>query len=63
MTEPLPEVELLSVRETARRLHVHENTVRNWFDTGQLHAVPMPGSGFRRARADEVNRLALWVTS
>jgi excisionase family DNA binding protein len=47
----------LSVRETARRLGVHENTVRNWQDKGLLRAVKLPGSGYRRFDQAEVDRL------
>ena len=49
--------ELLNVRETARRLGVHENTVRNWARTGLLTDARLPGSRFHRFRADEVDRL------
>jgi excisionase family DNA binding protein len=47
----------LSVRETARRLGVHENTVRNWEDKGLLRAAKLPGSGYRRFDQAEVERL------
>jgi excisionase family DNA binding protein len=47
----------LSVRETARRLGVHENTVRNWEAKGLLRAAKLPGSGYRRFDAAEVARL------
>ena len=47
----------LSVRETARRLGVHENTVRNWEERGLLRAVRLPGSGYRRFDLAEVERL------
>jgi excisionase family DNA binding protein len=47
----------LSVRETARRLGVHENTVRNWEDKGLLRAAKLPGSGYRRFDEAEVERL------
>ena len=53
----MADVELLSVRETAKRLGVHENTVRNWEQRGVLHAVRLPGSGFRRFDADQVDRM------
>lgn len=49
---------MLSVRETARRLGVHENTVRNWEKRGLLRAVRLPGSGYRRLVAEDVERLA-----
>lgn len=40
--------EFMNVRDTARALGVHENTVRNWEARGLLRAVRLPGSGFRR---------------
>ena len=49
--------EFLGVREAARRLGVHENTVRNWARTGVLAESQLPGSRFRRFRASEVARL------
>jgi excisionase family DNA binding protein len=48
--------ELLNVRDTARALGVHENTVRNWEQRGLLRAVRLPGSGFRRFAAADVER-------
>lgn len=48
---------MLSVRETARRLGVHENTVRNWQKRGLLRAMRLPGSGFRRFSIEDVDRL------
>jgi excisionase family DNA binding protein len=48
----------LSVRETARRLGVHENTVRNWANRGILRPLRLPGSGYRRFDAAEVDRVA-----
>ena len=49
--------ELLNVRDTARALGVHENTVRNWESRGILRAVHLPGSGFRRFVVQDVERL------
>ena len=49
--------ELLNVRETARALGVHENTIRNWEARGLLRAVRLPGSGFRRFSSVDVERL------
>lgn len=48
----------LNVRETARRLGVHENTVRNWAERGILRASRLPMSGYRRFDAEDVDRLA-----
>lgn len=49
--------QLLNVRDTARSLGVHENTVRNWEERGILRAVRLPGSGYRRFSAQDVERL------
>lgn len=49
--------ELLNVRDTARTLGVHENTVRNWEERGILRAVRLPGSGYRRFAVQDVERL------
>lgn len=49
--------QFLNVRETARRLGVHENTVRNWAKSGLLRSVRVPGSRFHRFDAREVERL------
>jgi hypothetical protein len=49
--------QLLNVRDTARALGVHENTIRNWEARGLLRAVHLPGSGFRRFAVEDVDRL------
>ncbi len=49
--------EFLNVRDTARALGVHENTVRNWEERGILRAIRLPGSGYRRFSAADVERL------
>jgi excisionase family DNA binding protein len=49
--------EFLNVRETAQRLGVHENTVRNWQARGVLHGIKLPGSGFRRFPREEIERM------
>jgi hypothetical protein len=49
--------ELLNVRDTARALGVHENTIRNWEARGLLRAVHLPGSGFRRFAVQDIERL------
>lgn len=49
---------LLGVRATARRIGVHENTVRNMVADGRLAvAERLPVSGFMRFRSDEVQRV------
>lgn len=49
--------EMLNVRETAARLGVHENTVRNLEERGLLPATRLPGSGYRRFRVEDVDAL------
>lgn len=50
-------MEFLNVRETAKQLGVHENTVRNLERRGELKAVRLPGSGFRRFRKEDIERM------
>jgi excisionase family DNA binding protein len=45
---------LLQVRQAARALGVHENTVRRWEEKGLLHAVRLP-SGVRRFDSREID--------
>ena len=49
--------DFLNVRETARQLGVHENTVRNWEERGVLRGIKLPGSGFRRFPREEIERM------
>ena len=53
----MPIQELLNVRQTADDLGVHENTVRNLERRGGLKAIKLPGSGFRRFRKEDVDRM------
>jgi len=45
--------QLMQVRQVARTLGVHENTVRRWEERGLLRAVRLP-SGVRRFRPEDV---------
>jgi excisionase family DNA binding protein len=45
--------QLMKVREVARTLGVHENTVRRWEERGLLLSVRLP-SGVRRFRPEDV---------
>jgi excisionase family DNA binding protein len=49
--------EILNVRETARRLGVHENTIRNWARSGVIPTARVPGSRFHRFYLRDVERL------
>lgn len=52
--------EVLTVREAARRLGVHENTVRNYANRGILIPRRLP-SGWRRFLAADVEQLRLII--
>ena len=45
--------QLMQVRQAARALGVHENTLRRWEENGLIRAVRLP-SGVRRFRAEDV---------
>jgi excisionase family DNA binding protein len=47
---------LMQVREAARELGVHENTLRRWEQRGLITAVRLP-SGVRRFRAEDIAEL------
>ncbi len=47
---------LLQVREAARGLGIHENTLRRWEERGLIRAVRLP-TGVRRFRAEDVESL------
>jgi len=49
--------EFLNVREAAKQLNIHENTVRNLEKRGELKAVRLPGSGFRRFLKEDIDRM------
>ena len=53
----------LNVRQTAKELGVHENTVRNLEKKGTLKAVRLPGSGFRRFLKEDVDRMRMEMWS
>jgi excisionase family DNA binding protein len=48
--------QLMQVRQVARALGVHENTVRRWEVRGLLRAVRLP-SGVRRFRPEDVEAM------
>lgn len=48
--------QLMQVRQAARALGVHENTVRRWEERGLLRAVKLP-SGVRRFRAEDIEAM------
>jgi excisionase family DNA binding protein len=48
--------QLMQVRQAARALGVHENTIRRWEERGLLRAVRLP-SGVRRFRVEDVEAM------
>lgn len=46
--------ELLTVREVARILHVHPNTLRRWSDKGLLKAFRITERGDRRYMREDI---------
>jgi excisionase family DNA binding protein len=48
--------QLLQVRQAARGLGVHENTLRRWEERGLIRAVRLP-SGVRRFRPEDIETL------
>jgi hypothetical protein len=49
--------DLLNVRQTAERLGVHENTIRNWARSGVLSTAKLPDSRVHRFYVRDVERL------
>jgi len=47
---------MLTVREVARLLHIHKNTVRRWADQGIIRACHITPRGDRRFRREDIAR-------
>ena len=45
---------MLAVREVARLLHIHSNTVRRWSDRGIIRAYHITPRGDRRFRREDI---------
>lgn len=52
------DTELIGVREAARILQVHENTIRNWVREGRLLDARVPGTRSLRLSRAQVEQLA-----
>ena len=46
---------MLTVREVARLLHIHTNTVRRWVDKGMIRAYRITRRGDRRFRREDID--------
>ena len=47
---------MLTVREVARLLHIHSNTVRRWSDRGLIKAYRISNRGDRRFKLEDIAR-------
>jgi excisionase family DNA binding protein len=46
--------DMLTVREVARLLHVHPNTLRRWSNNGRIKAYRITARGDRRYKREEI---------
>jgi len=49
---------VVTLKEAAERLKVHQNTLRNWERRGLIRLVRLPGSRYRRVALEELERIA-----
>jgi excisionase family DNA binding protein len=54
---------MFTVREVARLLHVHPNTLRRWSNKGMLKAYRINRRGDRRFRREEIIRFLAELNS
>ena len=47
---------MLTVKEVARLLHIHPNTLRRWSNSGRIRAYRITPRGDRRFRREEITR-------
>jgi excisionase family DNA binding protein len=55
--------EMLTVREVARLLHVHPNTLRRWSNNGRIKAYRITSRGDRRFKREEIVRFLAELNS
>ncbi|MFO7995913.1 MAG: helix-turn-helix domain-containing protein [Dehalococcoidia bacterium] len=48
--------DMLTIREVARLLHIHPNTLRRWSNAGRISAYRINSRGDRRFKREEVAR-------
>ena len=54
---------VVTMKEAARILGVHQQTIRGWERRGLIRLVRLPGSGYRRVPRVEVERLVSQMTA
>ena len=54
---------MLTVREVARLLHIHSNTVRRWSDQGIIKAYRITRRGDRRFRRGDITHFLRQLNS
>jgi excisionase family DNA binding protein len=54
---------MLTVREVARLLHVHPNTLRRWSNNGRIKAYRITSRGDRRFKREEIARFFAELSS
>jgi excisionase family DNA binding protein len=55
--------DMLTVREVARLLHVHPNTLRRWSNNGRIKAYRITTRGDRRYKREEIVRFLAELNS
>jgi len=55
--------DMLTIREVARLLHVHPNTLRRWSNTGRLRPYRINSRGDRRFKREEIAKFLVDLSS
>jgi excisionase family DNA binding protein len=55
--------DMLTVREVARLLHIHPNTLRRWSNNGRIKAYRITPRGDRRFKREEIARFLAELSS
>jgi excisionase family DNA binding protein len=55
--------DMLTVREVARLLHIHPNTLRRWNNAGRIKAYRITARGDRRFKREEIAQFLAELSS